>query len=98
SSWRNCFSWFGATGVLYAVVLALALKDAAPAASAGAAKQPSVTVGATLRALWTQPAFWILVVYFTLPAIAGWVTKNWLPTFLADTFQLQEGPAGLSAT
>jgi MFS family permease len=51
-----------------------------------------------VRALWTQPAFWILVAYFTLPAIAGWVTRNWLPTFLADTFNLKEGPAGLSAT
>src|SRR5260370_5691955 len=57
-----------------------------------------VSAGETIRALWTQPAFWILVVYFTLPAIAGWVTKNWLPTFLADTFNLKQGPAGLSAT
>ena len=38
------------------------------------------------------------MIYFTLPAIAGWVTKNWLPTYLADTFNLKEGPAGLSAT
>ena len=58
----------------------------------------SVAIGETLRALWMQPAFWILVVYFTLPAISGWVTKNWLPTFLADTFNLKQGPAGLSAT
>jgi MFS family permease len=60
-------------------------------------KKP-VTIGGTLSALWSQPAFWILVIYFTLPAIAGWVTKNWLPTYLADTFNLKEGPAGLSAT
>jgi MFS family permease len=51
-----------------------------------------------LRSLWGVPAFWILVVYFTLPAIAGWVTKNWLPTWLGDTFNLKEGRAGLSAT
>ena len=97
SSWRNCFTGFGLAGVIYAVVLMLALRDAPPATAAGP-KRPAVTVGETLRALWLQPAFWILVVYFTLPAIAGWVTKNWLPTYLADTFQLKEGPAGLSAT
>src|SRR5260370_7283804 len=57
-----------------------------------------VSAGETTRAVWTQPAFWLLVVYFKLPAIAGWVTKNWLPTFLADTFNLKPGPAGLSAT
>jgi MFS family permease len=61
-------------------------------------KENPVTIGDTFRSLWTQPAFWILVVYFTLPAISGWVAKNWLPTYLADTFHLKEGPAGLSAT
>ncbi|MCX7006023.1 MAG: MFS transporter [Kiritimatiellaeota bacterium] len=98
SSWRNCFTWFGAIGVVYAVLLMFILRDA-PAAKLrdGEVKKPLV-LGETLRALFTQPAFWILVVYFTLPAIAGWVTKNWLPTFLADTFKLAKGPAGLSAT
>jgi len=98
SSWRNCFTWFGAAGVCYALVLALTLKDAPRnTLETSSAKNP-VTIGSTLRALWSQPAFWILVIYFTLPAIAGWVTKNWLPTFLADQFNLKEGPAGLSAT
>ncbi len=98
SNWRNCFIWFGAVGVLYSIVLLLALKDA-PAPSGWTAKsRPSVTVFDTLRALWMQPAYWILVIYFTLPAIAGWLMKNWLPSYLADTFKLKEGPAGLSAT
>ncbi len=96
SSWRNCFTWFGAAGVAYAVVLLFALRDTEKQNSA-TAKAP-IRIGETCRALWSQPAFWILVVYFTLPAIAGWVTKNWLPTYLADTFHLQQGPAGLSAT
>ena len=99
SSWRNCFTWFGAAGVIYAVVLMLVLKDKTFSADeTEKLNQNPVTLGDTLRSLWTQPAFWILVVYFTLPAIAGWVTKNWLPTYLADTFNLKEGPAGLSAT
>ena len=108
SSWRNCFTWFGIAGVLYAVVLMFALRDASsPSPHSGErvgvrgqleTKTSRVTFAETFRALWSQPAFWILVIYFTLPAIAGWVTKNWLPTFLADTFNLKEGPAGLSAT
>jgi MFS family permease len=97
SSWRNCFSWFGLAGVIYALVLIVGLRDAPAPDSSGRAK-PRVTVMETIIALWTNPAFWILVVYFTLPAIAGWVTKNWLPTYLADTFNLKEGKAGLSAT
>ena len=97
SSWRNCFTWFGVAGVIYAVVLMLALRDAPTTKTEDRAKK-NVTAVETIRALWSQPAFWILVIYFTLPAIAGWVTKNWLPTYLADTFNLKEGPAGLSAT
>ena len=98
SSWRNCFTWFGAAGVIYSVVLVRTLRDAGGTVGAAVPKRRSITVSDTLKALWLQPAFWILVIYFTLPAIAGWVTKNWLPTFLADTFHLKEGPAGLSAT
>ena len=113
SSWRNCFTWFGIAGVIYAVVLMFALRDAKT--ERGSVSRSNVAGSESLRvtdprsggkisftetfhALWSQPAFWILVIYFTLPAIAGWVTKNWLPTYLADTFNLKEGPAGLSAT
>lgn len=98
SSWRNCFTWFGAAGVVYAIVLMLSLKDAPAENENSTVKKSSVAIGETISALWSQPAFWILVVYFTLPAIAGWVAKNWLPTFLADAFNLKQGPAGLSAT
>jgi MFS transporter, Spinster family, sphingosine-1-phosphate transporter len=98
SSWRNCFTWFGAIGVVYALVLASALRDATRTADDTRPKKGAVTLADTLRALGSQPAFWILVIYFTLPAIAGWLTKNWLPTYLADVFHLEEGPAGLSAT
>ncbi|HEX3628754.1 MAG TPA: MFS transporter [Verrucomicrobiae bacterium] len=97
SSWRNCFTWFGAAGVLYSIILMLALRDANKNGTAFN-KGASVTIPETLRALWLQSAFWILVIYFTLPAISGWVTKNWLPTFLADTFNMKQGLAGLSAT
>lgn len=99
SSWRNCFTWFGAAGVAYALVLLFALKDKpASVLESARLRDHPVTIGDTVRSLWSRPAFWILVIYFTLPAIAGWVTKNWLPTYLADTFGLSEGPAGLSAT
>jgi MFS family permease len=97
SSWRNAFYWFGAAGVVYAIVLLLLLKDfRAPAAEP--VEKKSVRVGSTLITLFGTGAFLILVVYFTLPAIPGWAIKNWLPTFLAAEFNLQQGPAGLSAT
>jgi MFS family permease len=96
SSWRHCFTWFGIAGVIYSIVLMATLRDAPVAPEANGTKK--VTVLETLSALWSQPAFWILVIYFTLPAIAGWIMKNWLPTFLGDKFNLNEGVAGISAT
>jgi len=98
SSWRNCFTWFGAVGVVYALVLMCTLRDAPKAEPMAKNSAPPAALRDLLRTLGRQPAFWILVAYFTLPAIAGWVTKNWLPTFLADTFHLRQGSAGLSAT
>jgi MFS family permease len=98
SSWRNCFTWFGGAGVFYALILMFTLKDARRQKNERGLETKRVSIRETLLALWTQPAFWLLVFYFTLPAIAGWVTKNWLPTYLADTFRLKEGPAGMSAT
>ena len=96
SSWRNCFTWFGAAGVGYAIFLMFLLRDAPVQNSNG--KKNTISVRETFLALWSQPQFWILVAYFTLPAIAGWAIKNWLPTFLADNFKMKQGPAGLSAT
>jgi MFS family permease len=98
SSWRNCFTWFGAAGVVYALVLAAILREAPARDDGRRAAAPRATIGHAIRTLGTEPAYWILVAYFTLMGIAGWAAKNWMPTFLADRFSLTEGPAGLSAT
>jgi dipeptide/tripeptide permease len=50
---------------------------------------------AALRELLTNRNFLLLVVYFTLPAIAGWVVKDWMPDILREKFNLKQGKAGL---
>jgi len=35
--------------------------------------------------------------YFTLPAIAGWVVRDWMPEILREKFSLGQGKAGVSA-
>lgn len=97
SSWRNAFYWFGAAGIVYAVVLIFGLRDQRlPAAEPGEKK--SIAMGQALGTLLGSGAFLLLVIYFTLPAMPGWAIKNWLPTFLATEFDLKQGPAGMSAT
>jgi MFS family permease len=95
--WRAGFQWFGLAGVVYAVVLLFFLRTPSPAPG-GAHAQPAISIGFSLRQLLGVGAFLLLVLYFTLPAMPGWVVKSWMPKLLAETFHLGQGIAGVSAT
>ncbi len=94
--WRAAFTWFGLAGVLYAGVLFVFLKSAPRPAVEGGGARPGI--GASLGSLFGCGSFILLVLYFTLPAMPGWVVKSWMPSLLAKTFDLGEGKAGISAT
>ena len=38
------------------------------------------------------------MLYFTLPALAGWVVRDWMPAILKQQFGIGQGVAGVSAT
>jgi hypothetical protein len=38
------------------------------------------------------------VAYFTLPAMAGWIVRDWMPAILKTEFGIGQGKAGVSAT
>jgi nitrate/nitrite transporter NarK len=40
----------------------------------------------------------LLVLYFTLPAMAGWIVRDWMPAILKTEFGIGQGQAGVSAT
>lgn len=94
--WRWAFSACGLVGVVYAVPLLLLVRDAVrPAAEAPAgADAPRAGV---LHGLLGNRNFLLLVLYFTLPAIAGWVVRDWMPDILRERFHLGQGQAGVSA-
>jgi len=87
--WRGAFHLAGLVGILYAVPLVLLLRDAPRAARVG---KPASPLG-----LLTNGSFVLLVLYFTLPAIAGWVVRDWMPAILKDQFGIGQGKAGVSA-
>lgn len=95
-SWRNSFYLFGLIGIAYSAVLYFSLPGS-PESGRPRAESKSASIATTVRTLGGQLAFWLLVAYFTLPAIAGWVMKNWLPTHLQDAFALSESSAGMWA-
>lgn len=91
--WQWMFSTCGMVGVIYALPLLAALKNAPPRADA----IPSASPAASLRELLFNRNFLLLVAYFTLPAIAGWVIRDWGPKILRDQFDLEQGRAGMIA-
>ena len=96
--WRAAFSWFGLAGICYAALLLFSLPGAPRAVIGEEKKERLVSIGRTLAGLLGVGSFLLLVVHFTLPALSGWVVKNWMPSVLADTFHLGQGKAGFSAT
>ena len=100
--WRAGFTWFGAFGVGYAVVIVALLRDM-PAVAATervsyAVTAPMVSIWAALRGLVAQRAFLILLTVSVLVGVANWGINGWLPTYMKDHFHLGLGSAGMTAT
>ena len=94
--WRFAFDACGLAGMAYALPLALLLRDAPRNALNGTSTSGS-PLGA-MKELFTNAAFILLVLYFTLPALAGWVVRDWMPAILKQEFKLNQGHAGFWAT
>jgi MFS family permease len=48
--------------------------------------------------LFANRSFVLLVLYFTLPALAGWIVRDWMPSILKKQFDIGQGEAGVAAT
>lgn len=93
--WRWAFSVAGVVGIIYSVPLLLLLREAPRVPGEVLAKPSPATA---LRTLLTNRSFLLLVACFTLPALAGWVVKDWMPAILKQQFHIGQGKAGVSAT
>ena len=60
------------------------------AASRRCAPEPSPGLAAS-RELFSNREFILLVLYFTLPALAGWVVKDWMPDILQGKIRSRPG-------
>ena len=107
--WSYAFSLFGFLGIGYAVVLAFTLRDVGsgpnpagttetgPVATPKTA-QPSVRFFETFTGLLSNASFRLMLLFWGLFGVAGWVILAWMPTYLNERFSLSQGVAGLSAT
>ncbi|MBS1789156.1 MAG: MFS transporter [Acidobacteria bacterium] len=91
--WRWAFSLCGIVGVAYALPLFALLRNPERPADAKPQPSPATAVGE----LFSNAGFILLILYFTLPALAGWVVRDWMPDILKEQFGLGQGKAGVSA-
>lgn len=103
-SWHSTFYWFGIIGIAYSVVLALLLHDK-PKAAAAVAASPNPATLMKKESLWrglsvvlSTWAFWVILIYFAVPSLPGWATKNWLPTLFEKNLGLDMAQAGPMST
>jgi MFS family permease len=94
--WRWMFEMCGLAGALYALPLFLLVRNA-PEAQAEAGVS-GAGQGSALRELIGNVSFLLLALYFTLPAMAGWIVRDWMPAILKGEFGIGQGKAGVSAT
>ena len=99
-SWRLTFHWFGIIGVIYGLLLILLLHEnptrTAVQAPAPGGKRDSIFKGlGVVLGTW---AFWIILIYFAVPSLPGWATKNWLPTLFRDNLGISPERAGIIST
>jgi MFS transporter, Spinster family, sphingosine-1-phosphate transporter len=93
--WQWMFSTCGMVGIVYSLPLLAFLRNAPRAIEVtGVAKTTPV---ASVKELVTDRNFLLLVAYFTLPAIAAWVIRDWGPRILREQFKLEQGSAGMMA-
>ncbi len=94
--WRFAFDACGVFGILYTIPLVFLLRDAPKAATA--ALTPKTSPRRAAVELLTKFYFLLLVLYLTLPALAGWVVRDWMPAILKQRFDIGQGEAGVAAT
>jgi len=95
--WTFPFYLFGAIGVGYSLVLVFFLRDR-PVAPADQASPARVRFLEAVKSLFSSRNYIIALFFWGFVATASWCVLGWLPTLLAERYQLSQGEAGLSAT
>ena len=101
-SWNTAFQAFGMIGMAYAVVLIVFLREKNKSElieeTANLKSQEKVPLLKGLGVLLGNPAFWLILLLFSVPSLPGWAVKNWLPTLFADKLNIEMGQAGPLST
>ena len=96
--WRWAFEVCGLVGMCTRCRCSCCSRMPPTAALTRAIAERAVARRARMRELLGNGSFILLVLYFTLPALAGWIVRDWMPAILKAEFGIGQGQAGVSAT
>lgn len=99
TSWQTTFHYFGLVGIAYAILLIFFLYEIKNrnVETTEVVKSAEFRFGNLLKPF-ANFSFFILLLYFAIPSLPGWATKNWLPTLYAENLNLPMAEAGPIAT
>ncbi|WP_407989481.1 MFS transporter [Porphyromonas pogonae] len=101
-SWHATFHIFGLVGMVYALILiALLYEKPRPVLQTIINDKHKTSNMSILRGfgmLFSNIAFWAILIYFAVPSLPGWATKNWLPTLFAEKLNIPMSEAGPIST
>ena len=97
-SWHYTFILFGLIGIVYSFVLIFFLHetDHRSVVKKIIGEKTSLFKGISL--LFSNVAFWVILLYFAVPSLPGWATKNWLATLFSENLHIPMEQAGPLAT
>ena len=102
TSWQFTFHSFGMIGIIYSFVLITLLHEkktyVVQAEQRRSIKENLSMTFKGLAVLFSNIAFWVMLYYFAALNLPGWTTKNWLPTMVSDTLNMDMEFAGPLST
>lgn len=97
-SWQKTFVIFGFVGIAYALILVFTLFETQARVKIEKVVEERTSVFKGIPILFSNIAFWVILLYFAVPSLPGWATKNWLPTLFAENLNIPMEKAGPFST
>lgn len=99
-NWNSAFTVFGTVGMTYAIVLFFLLRDAGDrnTTPAGTTANTRIRFSAALVSLFKRRSFILLLLFWGVLGVIGWMILGWLPTYYKERFHLSQTRAGVYAT
>lgn len=99
--WTTAFGVFGIIGIVYSIVLLFLLKDVPDnerEVADVAPEKSEINFFEGVKNLFVLRSFWLLLIFWSMLGIVGWMLVGWLPTYYQEHFSLSQTLAGFYAT